>query len=86
VVDLEFPQDLDWQRKYQLFPFAPCQETVSYEDLSEYQKSCLSLQKPRVQIEQYKSAPHLTLSFKPKVKYAVHHRELQFYVAVSLTL
>jgi len=84
VVDLDFPQDIEWQRKHQLMPFCPNYETVSFADLTEYQKKCLAHQSKLKNIENYTSLPHLTLSLRPKRKYPIHHAELQFYIDVKL--
>ena len=66
-----------------MFSFAPPYEQVEYNNLTDYQKQCLTNQLTLSNIETYRSTPHLTLSLKKKERYSIHYRELQFYVKVN---
>ena len=73
-VDLEYPEELhDWHNDY---PFAPEKKVIGPEKMSEYQQRLmadLDLTMPNTE--------KLVLTLEDKEKYAVHYKNLQFYLS-----
>ncbi len=74
TVDLEYPEEL-WHRDAP-YPLAEVHRTPDQSDFSEYQIISMP--------EEYKPCRKLMSDFKPRIRYTVHYRNLQFYIQQGL--
>jgi hypothetical protein len=81
-VDLAYPPEL--HKAHNHFPLAPEHLTLTYEDLSQYAKDCLSLFRPHHN-HKY-SARKLIATLGPKRKYVVHYMNLKLYLELGMKL